>query len=138
MASPQALKTTGCISEGVIDWIFTRGRLIESVNQFVHQLGHQLNDAGASIDSLMLSLLTLNPLLVGTSETWLKSTDLTTPVNASHGVRDSERYIGSPLQVIYETNKRVRMRLDNLSRDAVTPTSSMRPCGSVICATSPG
>ena len=118
MASPQALKSTGCASEGVIDWIFTRGRLIESTNEFVHQLAHQLNHAGASIDRLMLSLLTLNPLLVGTTETWLKSTNLTTPDNASHGVRDTERYIGSPLQVIYETNKRVRMQLDNLPPDA--------------------
>jgi adenylate cyclase len=118
MATQQAPKATGCTSAGVIDWIFTRGRLIESTNEFVHQLSHQLNDAGASIDRLMLSLLTLNPLLVGTSETWLKSTDITTPINASHGVRDTERYIGSPLQVIYETNKRVRMRLDNLPDDA--------------------
>ena len=118
MASQPAPKATGCTSEGVVDWIFTQGRLIESTNKFVHQLAHQLNDAGASIDRLMLSLLTLNPLLVGTSETWLKSTDVTTPIHASHGVRDTERYIGTPLQVIYETNKRVHMPLDNLADDA--------------------
>ena len=77
-----------------------------------------MNVHGASIDRLMVSLLTLNPQLVGTSETWLKSTDTTTPINASHGVRNSERYIGSPLATIYETHKRVRKRLDNLPEDA--------------------
>ncbi len=118
MSSQQPLKTTGCSSGGVIDWLFADGRRIESTNKFVHQLAHQLNDHGASIDRLMLSLMTLNPQLVGTSETWLKSTDTTTPIQASHGIRDTERYIGSPLQVIYETHKRVRKRLDNLPEDA--------------------
>jgi adenylate cyclase len=118
MSSQQPLQTAGCASDAVIDWIFSVGRRIESTNKFVHQLAHQLNDHGASIDRLLLSLLTLNPQLIGTSETWLKSTDTTTPVNASHGVRDTDRFIGSPLQAIYETHKRVRRRLDNLPEDA--------------------
>ena len=118
MSSQQPLHSTGCNRKGMIDWLITVGRRIESTNEFVHQLSHQLNDHGASIDRLMLSLLTLNPQLVGTSETWLKSTDTTTPIHASHGVRDTERYIGSPLQVIYETHKRVRKRLENLPEDA--------------------
>ncbi len=66
----------------------------------------------------MVSLLTLNPQLVGTSQTWLKSTDTTTPIYATHGVRISERFIGSPLAVIYETHKHVRQRLDKLPEDA--------------------
>ncbi len=118
MSTPQSVNTTGCYAPGVIDWVFTRGRRIESINKFVYQLAHQMNEHGASIDRLMVSLLTLNPQLVGTSETWLKSTDMTTPINASHGVRNTERYIGSPLATIYETHKRVRQRLDNLPEDA--------------------
>ena len=118
MSSPQPLLSTGCNRKGMIDWLMTVGRRIESTNQFAHQLSHQLNAHGASIDRLMLSLLTLNPQLVGTSETWLKSTDTTTPIHASHGIRNSDRYIGSPLQVIYETHKRVRKRLENLPENA--------------------
>jgi adenylate cyclase len=118
MSTPQPDKTSGCYAPGVIDWVFTRGRRVESTNEFVHQLAHQMNEHGASIDRLMVSLLTLNPQLVGTSETWLKLTDKTTPINASHGVRNTERYIGSPLATIYETHKRVRQRLDNLPEDA--------------------
>jgi adenylate cyclase len=118
MSTPQPEKTSGCYAPGVIDWLFTLGRRIESTNKFVHQLAHPMNVHGASIDRLMVSLLTLNPQLVGTSETWLKSNDTTTPINASHGVRNSERYIGSPLATIYDTHKRVRKRLDNLPEDA--------------------
>ena len=118
MSTNQSIENKGCNRKGMMDWLMTEGRRIESTNRFVHALAHKLNEHGASIDRLMLSLLTLNPQLVGTSETWLKSTDETTPIHASHGVRITDRYIGSPLQVIYETHKRVRKRLDNLPEDA--------------------
>ena len=107
-----------CSAQAIIDWIFSEGRRIETTNRFVHQLAHAMNDHGASIDRLLVSLLTLNPQLVATSEIWEKSTDLTQPINAEHGVRSSERYIGSPLQIIFETHKRVHRRLDNLPDDA--------------------
>ena len=118
MSTQQLPIATPYSAQAIIDWIFDEGRLIENTNHFVHQLAHQMNANGASIDRLMVSLRTLNPLLVATSETWLKSTDTTTPVNASHGVRETERYIGSPLQAIFETRKRVRQRLTNLPEDA--------------------
>ena len=114
--TPSALPT--CSADAVIDWIFKRGRRIDRTNDFVQQLAHQLIEHGASIDRFMISLLTLNPQVLATSEIWLKSTDTTSTINASHGVRSSERYIGSPLQVIYDTNKRVRQRLVNLPEDA--------------------
>ena len=107
-----------CSIEPVIDWIFSYGRRIDRTSDFVKQLAHQLNDNGASIDRLLISMLALNPQVVATSETWLKSTDSTTPINAVHGVRDTERYIGSPLQAIFDTNKRVRRRLTDLPQDA--------------------
>ncbi|NCF34786.1 MAG: hypothetical protein GWP56_00105 [Gammaproteobacteria bacterium] len=107
-----------CSTQGIIDWIFSEGRRIESTNRFVHQLAHTMNHHGAAIDRLLLSLLTLNPQLVATSEIWEKSTDLTRPLNAEHSVRKSERYIGSPLQAIFETHKRVHRRLDQLPEDA--------------------
>ena len=104
--------------DAVVDWIFERGRRIDRTKDFVQQLAHQLIDHGASIDRFMISLLTLNPQAIATSETWLKSTDSTSTIDAAHGVRSTDRYIGSPLQVIYDTNKRVRQRLIDLPEDA--------------------
>ncbi len=118
MLPQKSLTTAGCNSDDVIEWLFSDGRRIESTNQFIHQLAHQLNNHGGSIDRLMLSLLTLNPQIIGTTETWLKSTDKTTSVSASHDVRGTDRFIGSPLQTIYETHKHVRQRLNNLPEDA--------------------
>lgn len=118
MTTQQQPTIPPCSAQAIIDWVYTEGRRIESINRFVHQLAHVMNDNGASIDRLLVSLLTLNPLLAATSEIWEKSTDITSPFNAEHGIRASERYIGSPLQVIFETHKRVHQRLDNLPPDA--------------------
>ncbi len=118
MSTQQLPTIPPCSAQAIIDWVFTEGRLIEGTSEFVHQLAHQLNDNGASIDRLMLTLLTLNPQVAATSETWEKSTDRTTGFQAAHSVRDTERYIGSPMQAIFETHKRVHQRLDNLPEDA--------------------
>jgi hypothetical protein len=100
MSTQQQPAIPSCSAQAIIDWVFTKGRLI-----FVYRLAHQMNDNGASIDRLMIALQTLNPQLAATSETWEKSTDRVAPDHAAHGVRDTERYIGSPLQVIFETRK---------------------------------
>ena len=118
MLSQQSQATSINSKPAVVDWIFGAGRRIESTNEFVHQLAHQLNAVCNATDRLMVSLLTLNPQIVGTSETWLKSTDETTHYEAEHEVRVTDRYIGSPLAAIYETNKRVRQRLDHLPENA--------------------
>jgi adenylate cyclase len=118
MATHQPKTITPCSAQAIFDWLFTRGRRIEDANRFVHELAHRINANGGDIDRLMVSLMTLNPRIVGTSETWLRSTDTTQTLLASHDVRISERYIGSPLQVIYETHKRVRKRLHDLPEDA--------------------
>ncbi|MCP4389600.1 MAG: adenylate/guanylate cyclase domain-containing protein [Gammaproteobacteria bacterium] len=118
MSTQQLSAIPPCSARAIIDWVFTEGRRIESTNRFVHQLAHKMNEHGASIDRLLVSLMTLNPQLLATSEIWDKATDITRPINASHGVQDTERYIGSPLQTIYETHKRVHQRLDNLPEDA--------------------
>ncbi len=113
---PDALPA--CSAQAVIDWVFTEGRRIENTSEFVHRLAHQMNDHGASIDRLVISLLTLHPQIIGVSESWDRDTDTTRHIRARHAVRESERYIGSPLQAIYETSKRVRRRLDDLPEDA--------------------
>jgi adenylate cyclase len=118
MASQQPQTTTSYSVPAVIDWIFGTGRRIESSNEFVHQLAHQLNAGCGAIDRLLVSLLTLNPQMVATSETWHKSSDETTHFEAEHEVRETDRYIGSPLEAIYETHKRVRQRLDQLPENA--------------------
>ena len=104
--------------EPVLDWVFAEGRQLRSNNQFVKQLACQLLAAGAPLDRLMVGIRVLHPLLVGISETWLRSTGETRHIETVRGIRLSDRYIGSPMQAIYEGQKPVQQRLDNLPDDA--------------------
>lgn len=85
--------------------------------------------ATAPIDRLSIHLLTLNPQVIATSNVWLKTEDETVPFLAEHKVRASERYIGSPLQQLFDTGKRVRQRLDRLPEDAHRAYTELVPDG---------
>ena len=61
---------------------------------------------------------TINPLYTATSAAWSSDTGKTREIQASHGVRESERYIGSPLQKLLETGRGVRQSLVALPEDA--------------------
>ncbi len=102
----------------VIDWIFTEGRHLRDSNRFVHEFAQQLVAANAPVERLMVSMRTLHPQLIATSETWHVDTNATRHIETIHEIRITDRYIGSPMQAIYEGMKPVRQRLDKLPEDA--------------------
>ena len=87
-------------------------------SEFVLQLAHQLIACGAPIERLLLTIQTLNPEIAATSNVWLRSSDSIVPFNAQHSTLKTDRYIGSPMQQLFETEKRVRQRLDQLPEAA--------------------
>ena len=102
----------------MVDWLFKQGRLIDDRYEFVGELALRLAESGAPLDRLTLMFPTINPLYIATSVVWSSSTGKTVPVQAHHGVRESERYIGSPLQKLMETRRDVRQSLLDLPDDA--------------------
>jgi adenylate cyclase len=102
----------------VIDWLFREGRMLDERSDFVWQLGHQLVASGAPVERLLLTIQTLNPEIAATSNTWMKSTDSIVDYSAQHGTLKTDRYIGSPMQQLFDTKKRVRQRLDQLPEGA--------------------
>ncbi len=86
--------------------------------RFVYELGHQLNACGAPVDRLRILMRTLHPEILGASSSWSKSTDMTSHVETEHGIRETDKYIGSPVQQLVETEKMVHQRLDRLSESA--------------------
>ena len=61
---------------------------------------------------------TINPLYSATSAIWRRSTDETTPFQAHHEIRLTDRFIGSPLAKVLETGRGVRQSLIDLPDDA--------------------
>ncbi len=118
MSSQHLNPTAEWSPQPVIDWLFPSGCLMKDDTQFVHELAHQLNACGAPVDRLHVTIRTLNPRIVGTTNRWLKSTDITHRVEAEHQIRESDRYIGSPLKQLFDTERPVRQRLDQLPDNA--------------------
>ncbi|MFT5658621.1 MAG: adenylate cyclase [Gammaproteobacteria bacterium] len=102
----------------IIEWLFKQGRLIDGQTQFVQTLSEKLLQAGAPIDRLTISLPTLNPLVKARSATWWKSTNKTIPFIAQHDIENTDRYMGSPLEKLFETSKSVRQSLLDLPENA--------------------
>jgi adenylate cyclase len=104
--------------QAAIDWLFSEGRLLDDDAAFVLQFARKLCACGAPIERLLITIQTLNPEILAISNTWLKSTDAIQHYVAERRIRDTDRYIGSPMQQLFNTEKRVRQRLDQLPVDA--------------------
>ena len=122
-------KQPGWSMQTVIDWLFDEGRLIDDTTKFVLQLSRRLNACGAPVDRLLITLETLNPEIVATSNLWQKSTDSVLHFKAERRIRETDRYIGSPMQQLLETEKRVRQRLDQLPEDAHAAYTELAEAG---------
>ena len=116
-------------AQPVLDWLFVDGRKIDDTGEFVLQLAHRLRDDGAPVDRLLVTVQTLNPEIVATSSLWTQEDDAILRYDAQRHVRETDRYIGSPLQQIFETGKRVRRRLDDLPCDAHSAYTELAELG---------
>ncbi len=81
----------------VIDWLFTSGCLMNDDTQFVYELAHQLIACGAPVDQFRLTMRALNPEIIGISNFWLKSTDVSSHLETERRIQETDRYIGSTI-----------------------------------------
>jgi len=102
----------------VIDWMFGEGRQIDDTTDFVLQFAHKMCACGAPVDRLLITFQTLNPQIAATSNLWTRDDDSIQRYDAEWRIRETDRYIGSPMQQLFETEKRVRQRLDRLPENA--------------------
>lgn len=102
----------------VIDWLFSSGCKMNDNTGFVHELAHQLLGCGAPVDQLRINIRTLNPEIFGTSDFWLKSTDVSRHLETDRRISETDFYIGSPMQQLFDTGKCVRQRLNQLAETA--------------------
>jgi len=97
-----------------MDWLFTMGRMISDNNRFTHELATLLVESGAPLDGLRIMVRTLNPQVLAYSDFWSSSDNATHTATARHGVRSTDRYIGSPLQAILEEHRTLHQPLGDL------------------------
>ena len=115
--------------QGAIDWAFADGRQISDTAQFVRQLAQQLVNSGAPVDRLLITIQTLNPEVIAKSILWTSDSDTVQQFEAQRHVRETDRYIGSPMQKLFDSGKRVRQRLDALPEDAHSAYTELAAAG---------
>ena len=124
--SPQESNSTRVWSpQPVIDWLFAVGCKLDDNARFIRELGHCLNDCGADIGQIRIVLQTLHPQIIGVNSVWTRQGDSGQLILAQRPVRESERFIGSPLQKVMQTLDTVRQRLDDLPEDAHSAYSEL-------------
>ena len=105
-------------SNDVIDWAISEGRLLPDIESFVGQLGGRLVNAGARIDRIAVHSKTLHPELVAHATYWTRASGKAIPVRPRRGIEKTDRFLGSPLQVVFEQRQAVRQDLTRLEDDA--------------------
>jgi adenylate cyclase len=114
MTNPPPAATPGWSLQPTVDWLFTKGRMIGDNNRFTQELATRLVECGAPIDGLRIMVRTLNPQVLGYMDFWNSTDNTTRTATARHGVRNTDRYLGSPLQVILEEHRSLHQPLGAL------------------------
>jgi len=97
----------------LLDWLMSDGRLAPSMGKFVDQLMTRAVAAGLPIWRFYIGLRVMHPQMAATGILWKRGGGYE-EIPRAHGILETSAYIGSPMQAVRETGKRVRFRLGEL------------------------
>lgn len=100
--------------EPILDWLVREGRLLGDLRLVVDQLCTRLYEAGAPLWRFYLGLQTLHPQLRAMAYVWTRD-GATEAIARRHGIQATPAYIGSPIEEVRLTRRRIRYRLDGLT-----------------------
>jgi adenylate cyclase len=94
-------------------WIMIEGRHIGDPRALLEALAARLDAAGAGIERLGFTVRTIHPQIAAWGCYWSRRGG-TGIFEGRHGTQNSDAYIGSPVQFVYENRLPYRRRLDAL------------------------
>ena len=100
----------------VAAWLAITGRSITKPEVLLTGLSEQLNAAHARIDRMSISVVTLHPQLRAWNCAWRRGEGAQV-ITRSHGVQNTEGYIGSPFQFVLRQHRVFRRRLEALHEE---------------------
>lgn len=107
-------ETEGWCLAPVVDWMFSPAAKTLEPDILVQGCVAKLQEVGAPINRLRYSVWSIHPQLAVFSFIWSKKTGAVKTVEFPHGVRETNAYIGSPVEDIIKTQKPHRYRLSDL------------------------
>ncbi|MGH8766550.1 MAG: adenylate/guanylate cyclase domain-containing protein, partial [Burkholderiales bacterium] len=94
-------------------WLMIEARHLTDPVALLDALAVRLNGAGARIERLGFTIRTIHPQLLAWGCYWSRR-EGSRMFAGRHGTQNSDAYIGSPVQYVYEQQKPYRRRLDAL------------------------
>jgi adenylate cyclase len=96
----------------LVDWLLRKAWDAASMRELVSQAAKALVQAGIPVSRLWIAIRTLHPQLLSTSYLWESSDGHVQERTVGHDVLQEQRYLDSPLKLIFEGMGGVRRRLD--------------------------
>jgi adenylate cyclase len=94
-------------------WLMIEGRHIGDPIALLDALAARLNAAGAGVERLGFTIRTIHPQLLAWGCYWSRQ-EGSRMFAGRHGTQNSDAYIGSPVQYVYEQRQAYRRRLEGL------------------------
>lgn len=110
MIAPLLGPVDGWSLEPVASWLFGEGRRVNDPVKLIEGLAQQLDLAGARIDRLAFMCRTLHPQFTGWNVRWTRQKGAQRAL-VEHAVRDSDAFIGSPVQYVHQHRQAYRLRV---------------------------
>ena len=102
--------------EPVLDWLMREGRLLGDLRLVMDQLCTRLHQAGAPVWRVYVGLQTLHPQLRAMGFVWVRGRPAER-IARRHGIENSPAFIGSPIQHVRLTGRKLRRKLAGLTAD---------------------
>ena len=101
----------------ILAWLLTRGRRMADPSAFLDALSAQLLAEGAPIWRFRISVSTIHPRIAAWGLQWVRGGGGAREWAGTHGIRQTDTYIGSPIHAIHRHRKPVRKKLQSLRAD---------------------
>lgn len=111
-----------------VDWLFAQGRFNSQFDDFMDAVCHKLIELGTPVSRVRISFRILHPQLMAWSCVWEKDkgADL---FEISKDIIETDDYVGSPIEYIYEHNRPIRQSMAELPPDAHSVFYELRDKG---------
>lgn len=101
----------------VKDWIIKEGRLLENPLDFITLLCGKILEADIPLSRLRIGFPTIHPQIDIWAFTWTTENQKAELWGGEHGIRNSDKYFGSPAEWVHTHKKPFRRRLTELDKD---------------------
>jgi len=105
----------------VKNWIIKEGRVLENPLDFINALCDRIHKSGIPLSRLRIGFPTIHPQIDIWAFTWTEEDHHATLWGGEHGIRNTDKYFGSPAEWVHTHKRAFRRRLTELEKEKDHP-----------------